>query len=95
MTSKPSKMFIKNINKIADLKDSELNYIMREQEMIREYIISHQDEINLCKGSLSKGSDSYPDMFAIMICLVVSNIDKYSNFNDVLHLWTFKTPTLF
>ena len=79
------KTFIKNINKIADLKDSELNYIMREQEMIREYIISHQDEINLCKGSLSKGSDSYPDMFAIMICLVVSNIDKYSNFNDVLN----------
>jgi len=81
--------FIKKLrreNDTSTLYLNELDKILPLQEELREYIVKNQELFELQYGKLDFGSNSHPDFFAIMICIIVPNLEDYTCFNDILHI---------
>ena len=86
--NKQFKLFIKNLKRNVDLSDlflQELERVMPKQKEIREYIERHQSEFDMECGTISTNKfESHPDFFAIMICIIIPDLESYSNFQEVL-----------
>lgn len=86
--------FIEFIKKLKRDNDSllsflylnELEKILPVQQELREYIVNNQNLFELEYGLLDFGSNSHPDFFAIMICIIVPNLEEYSCFNEILQI---------
>jgi hypothetical protein len=89
--------FINKLRRDKDLSDlylHDLERVLPLQEELREYIVNNQKLFELQYGQLDFGSNSYPDFFAIMICIIIPNLEEYTNFNEILDiskkgLWEF------
>lgn len=80
--------FIKKLRRDNDLSWlclQDLEKILPVQEELREYIVENQDLFELQYGKIDLTSNSHPDFFAIMICIIVPDLENYSNFNEILH----------
>ena len=81
--------FIKKLRRDNDtsaLYLNELETILPLQEELREYIVKNQKLFELQYGRLDFGSNSHPEFFAIMICIIIPNLEEYTCFNDILHI---------
>lgn len=87
------KIFIKDIKNDIHLIDGICNtdnsniahnmrLILETQQSLREYIVNNQHLIDV-NGKITLQSKSYPDIFAIMICIIVPKLDTFESFNDV------------
>jgi hypothetical protein len=80
--------FIKKLRRDNDLSGLSLDSIeivLPVQEKLREYIVNNQHLFELQCGKINYGTESHPDFFAIMICVIIPNLEEYSNFNEILH----------
>jgi len=86
--NEPFKLFIKNLKRNVDISElflQELERVMPKQKEIREYIERHQSEFDMECGTISTNKfESHPDFFAIMICIIIPDLESYSNFQEVL-----------
>lgn len=80
--------FIKKLRRDNDLSWlylQDMDKILPLQEELREYIVENQDLFEIQYGKIDFTSNSYPDFFAIMICIIIPDLENYSNFNEILH----------
>jgi len=92
------KQFIANLRRNNDLSNlylTNMDLILPTQLKLREYIQQNQDQFDMEHGSININKfESHPDFFAIMICVIIPNLDLYSNFQEILnesnkHQWHF------
>lgn len=79
--------FIKKLRRDHDLSWlhlQELEKILPLQEELREYIVENQHLFEIQYGKIDFTSNSHPDFFAIMICVIIPDLENYSNFNEIL-----------
>jgi hypothetical protein len=80
-------IFINKLKKEIDLSmmlNSNLDYLLPTQHEIRKYIYKNSKMIELSSGKIN--SSSHPDLFAIMISILVPNIEKFNSFQEILDL---------
>jgi len=80
--------FIKKLRRDNDLSWlylQDMDKILPLQEELREYIVENQELFEIQYGKIDFTSNSYPDFFAIMICVIIPDLENYSNFNEILH----------
>lgn len=80
-------IFINKLKKEIDLSimlNSNLDYLLPTQQEIRKYIYKNSKMIELSSGKIN--SSSHPDLFAIMISILVPNIEKFNSFQEILDL---------
>ena len=75
---------LKKENDISMLLNSNISYILPTQKEIRKYIYINSKMIDLSSGKIN--SKSHPDIFAIMISILVPNIEKFNSFQEILDL---------
>jgi hypothetical protein len=79
--------FINKLKKEIDLSmllNSNISYILPTQQEIRKYIYINSKMIDLTSGKINYRS--HPDIFAIMISILVPNIEKFNSFQKILDL---------
>jgi hypothetical protein len=79
--------FVNKLKKEIDLSmmlNSNIDYLLPIQQEIRKYIYNNSKMINLSSGKIN--SSSHPDLFAIMISILVPNVEKFHNFQEILDL---------
>lgn len=79
--------FINKLKKEIDLSmmlNSNLSYLLPTQQEIRKYIYKNSKMIDLSSGKIN--SSSHPDLFAIMISILVPSIEKFNSFQEILDL---------
>ena len=83
------KIFIKKLKKdidLSSLKTGLLESAMPIQEEIRKYIEKNQNNLDILKGSLINHSpNSYPDFFAILISIIIPDLNFYNSFQEILN----------
>jgi len=82
------KEFIKKLKivlavEISGLIFTDTNRLMPTQNIIREYIYKNQTEIDI-NGRKKINEIDYPNVFAIMICVIIDDLINYKTFQDVL-----------
>ncbi len=80
--------FIKKLRRDNDLSWlylQDMDKILPLQEELREYIVENQDLFEIQYGKIDFTSNSHPDFFAILICVIIPDLENYSNFNEILH----------
>jgi hypothetical protein len=82
------KDFIKKLKRILSVDISGLiftdtNRLMPIQNKIREYIYENQGEIDIDGGKKINEKD-HPNIFAIMICVIIDELNNYKSFQEVL-----------
>ena len=80
------KEFIKKLKRNVDvealaLKDTYM--LMPIQKDIREYIIENQSEFDLVDRKKIT-ENNHPNIFAIMICVIIHSLNEYSSFQEIL-----------
>lgn len=81
--------FIKKLrqdNDLSGLRFNTLEIVLPTQQVLRDYIVKNQHLFDLQYGEMHFGSECHPDFFAIMICIIVPNLEEYSNFNEILEI---------
>lgn len=80
--------FIRKLRRDNDLSWlylQDMEKILPLQEEIREYIVKNQHLFEIEYGKIDFTSNSHPDFFAIMICIIITDLENYSNFNEILN----------
>jgi len=80
--------FIKKLRQDNDLSWlylQDMDKILPLQEKLRQYIIENQHSFEIQYGKIDFTSNSHPDFFAIMICVIIPDLENYYNFNEILH----------
>jgi hypothetical protein len=76
---------LKRENDLLGLSFDSIEIVLPVQEKLREYIVNNQHLFELQCGKMNYSFESHPDFFAIMICIIIPNLEEYSNFNEILH----------
>jgi hypothetical protein len=78
---------LKQDNDLSCLYLEDMEKILPLQEELREYIVENQHLFQIQYGKIDFTSNSHPDFFAIMICIIIPipDLENYSNFNEIHH----------